>query len=142
MNAGILNAINGALGSSLPSGAINFIARTFGVTNQEQLVLPVSIYLVGFILGPMLCGPLSESFGRRAVLLPTFIIYTCFTLGCALAPDWPTFLVFRWLCGMAASAPMAAVPGLFADIYNEPRSRGRATALFMAVSNRSFPLWP
>ncbi|KAL9620883.1 MAG: hypothetical protein Q9160_004665 [Pyrenula sp. 1 TL-2023] len=29
---------------------------------------------------------------------------------------------------------MAAVPGLFADIYNEPRSRGRATALFMAAT--------
>lgn len=67
-------------------------------------------------------------------MLYTFIVYTAFTLGCALAPNWPLFLVFRLLCGVMASAPIAVVGGLYADIYHDPRTRGRAMAYFMAAT--------
>ncbi len=67
-------------------------------------------------------------------MLYTFIIYTAFTLGCALAPNWPVFLVFRLVCGVMASAPIAVVGGLYADIYHDPRTRGRAMAYFMAAT--------
>lgn len=130
-----MTIVNSTLGSSIPSGAIDFIAEDLGVSVQEQLVLPISVYLIGYVVGPSLCGPLSESFGRRLILLSTFIVYTAFTLGCALAPDWPALLVFRWICGMAASAPIAVVPGQYADIYSDPRARGRAMSALMAVSS-------
>lgn len=132
--AGIMTVTNSTLGSSIPSGAIDFIAKDFDVADEKQLVLPISVYLIGYVVGPSLCGPLSESFGRRVVLLSTFIVFASFTLGCALAPNWPTFLVFHWICGMAASVPIAVVPGKYADIYGDPRARGRAMSSFMAVS--------
>jgi multidrug resistance protein len=126
--------INSTVGSSLPSGAITFIAEYWSITVQEQLVLPISVYLVGYVVGPLICGPLSESYGRRPIMLYTFVVYTAFTLGCALAPNWPTFLVFRLICGMMASAPIAVVGGLYADVYGDPRKRGRAMAYFMAAT--------
>ncbi len=39
--------INSAMGSSLPSNAIPFIAAEWGVTSDQQKVLPMSVYLVG-----------------------------------------------------------------------------------------------
>jgi multidrug resistance protein len=134
MLAGIMTVINSTVGSSLPSGAISFIADYWSVKNQEQLVLPISVFLVGYVVGPLLFGPLSESYGRRPIMLYTFIVYTAFTLGCALAPNWPAFLVFRLICGMMASAPIAVVGGLYADIYQDPRKRGRAMAYFMVAT--------
>ena len=132
--AGILSVINSTLGSSLPSNAITYIAKTFNVTNELQLVLPISTYLIGFIIGPTLCGPISEFHGRRPVMIYSFIGFTSFTLGCALAPNWPTFLVFRMICGLMGAAPIATVGGLYADVYGNPRERGVAMAWFMAAT--------
>ena len=132
--SGIASVINSTFGSSLPSNAINRIAEYFNVTNDQQLVLPISVFLIGYIIGPILCGPLSENFGRKPVMLLSFIGYTAFTLGTALAPNWPVFLVFRWLCGVMASAPIAVIGGLYADIYSHPRQRGVAMAAFMAAT--------
>jgi MFS family permease len=55
-------------------------------------------------------------------------------MGCALAPNWESFLVFRLLCGVSASAPIAIVGGVYADVYAGPVERGLAMAVFMAVS--------
>ncbi|MDI1487744.1 MAG: hypothetical protein OHK93_007016 [Ramalina farinacea] len=113
------------------SGAINFLGPFFHVTNEQQLVLPISLFLVGYVLGPLFFGPLSESYGRRIIMLSTFVVFTIFTMACALAPNWPTFLVFRLICGINASSPIAVVGGLYADIFGNPVTRGRAMACFM-----------
>lgn len=134
MLAGILTVINSTVGSSLPSGAISFIAEYWSITNEEQLVLPISVFLLGYVVGPLLFGPLSETYGRRPIMLYTFMVYTAFTLACALAPNWPALLVFRLICGTMASAPIAVVGGLYADIFGDPRQRGRAMAYFMAAT--------
>ena len=131
---GIIAVINSTLGSSLPSGAMSYIGPYFHVTDQAQLVLPISLFLVGYVLGPLAFGPLSESFGRRIIMVSSFVFFTIFTMACAVAPNWPAFLVFRLLSGVCASSAIAVVGGLFADVYNDPVTRGRAMAVFMAVS--------
>ncbi len=130
---GIVTVINSTLASALPSGAVQSLASHFGITSQEQLVLPISIYLVGYILGPLVFGPLSETYGRRFILIATFCFYTVFTLACALAPNWPALLVFRFFAGVNAACPVSVIGGLYADIFSDPVTRGRAMALFMAV---------
>lgn len=76
---------------------------------------------------------MSEQFGRRGITTLTFVLFTLWTLACALAPNWPAFLVFRLFVGIFASAPIAVVTGIMADIYPRPEARGRAMAAFMAV---------
>ena len=131
---GIATVVNSTLGSSIPSGAITYIAADFNITSNLKLVLPISIYLVGYVVGPIVCGPLSETFGRRPVMLYSFLVYIVFTLGCALAPTFACLIFFRWICGIMASAPIAVVGGLYADIYPDPRERGSAMAYFMAAT--------
>ena len=63
----------------------------------------------------------------------TFCLYTTFTLACAVAPNWPALLVFRLLVGVNAACPVSVVGGLYADIFSDPVTRGRAMAMFMAV---------
>lgn len=67
-------------------------------------------------------------------MISSFLVFTLFTLACAVAPNWPSFLFFRLICGINASSPIAVVGGMYADIYNDPVTRGRALAIFMAVS--------
>jgi len=83
--------------------------------------------------GPVLWAPLSEQYGRKKLTIATFSMFALFTLACALAPTWISFLIFRLFAGVFASAPIAMVPGIIADIFGDPRARGRAMGLFMAV---------
>jgi len=88
--------------------------------------------MMGYIVGPLFLGPLSEIYGRRPLLLITFGMFVCFTLGTALAPTWYGFLIFRFLAGVTASAPLTVVGGLYADILPSPVWRGRTMAAFSA----------
>lgn len=46
---------NSTLGSSLPSMAIPTMMKQWGVEIQEQKALPISCFLIGYVLGPILC---------------------------------------------------------------------------------------
>jgi hypothetical protein len=43
--------INSTMGSALPSNALPFIASEWGVSSQPQRVLPISIYMAGYVMG-------------------------------------------------------------------------------------------
>ncbi|KAK6958373.1 hypothetical protein Daesc_001172 [Daldinia eschscholtzii] len=131
----ILMNFNVTLGSSLPSGAGDTLNAHFGVTSELQKPLPVAVFLIGYIFGPIIFAPLSESWGRRPVFLVSFGIYTAFTLGCALAPNWPVFLFFRFLLGCGAAAPQTVSGGLFCDIYPDLGPRGLAMTMLGLTSN-------
>ncbi|KAM0149820.1 hypothetical protein ACHAQE_003896 [Botrytis cinerea] len=100
---GMLVVINSTMGSSLPSNAIPFIAPYFHITSESAEILPISMYLLG-----------------------------AFTLGCALTPTWGGLLAFRILAGINASSPISVSGGIYADIYKDPVTRGRAMAVFTA----------
>lgn len=108
----ILLNFNTQLGSSLPTGATETLNAHFGVTSKSQIPLPVAVFMVGYIFGPIIFGPMSETFGRRPTFLLSFAIYTVFIVACALAPSWPVFLFFRFMMGCGASAPQT-VSGTF-----------------------------
>ncbi|KAH6998472.1 major facilitator superfamily transporter [Ilyonectria sp. MPI-CAGE-AT-0026] len=132
--AGFTCTFNGNLGSSMPSGAIDAISEQFGVTNHTHLVLLNSLYMVGYVLGPLLFAPLSEYIGRRPVLIGTFLGYIIFMLACSGAPNYAALLIFRMLCGVNAAAPTSVIGGLYADILDDPSVRGNAIALYMTVT--------
>jgi MFS family permease len=109
------------------------IAAALHINQDAQLVLLTSGYLLGYVFGPLVFGPLSEIYGRRAVLIPTFFAFCLFTLACALSTTWSMLVVFRVITGILASAPITIVGGVYADIYDNPVHRGRAMAAFLAV---------
>ncbi|KAL6237449.1 hypothetical protein BDW75DRAFT_228646 [Aspergillus navahoensis] len=134
--AGTYFAFNSALGSSLTSGAQNAIADDFQVARGDiRVILPSSLYMAGFAIGPLIFGPLSEYLGRKPVLCATFATYMTFTMACAMANSLPALLVFRFFCGLGGSAPNAVLGGLLADIYDDPHQRGVAMScfIFMAI---------
>ncbi|KAM0425294.1 hypothetical protein ACHAPT_009350 [Fusarium lateritium] len=132
--AGLTCSFNGALGTSMPSGALDAISSHFGVYDQVQLTLLNSLNLAGFVVGPLFFGPLSEFIGRRPVMITTFLGYLVFMLACSGAPNYTVLLIFRFLCGLNAAAPMAVIGGLYADVLDDPSERGTAMSLYLAVS--------
>ena len=131
---GMMMVINSTTGSSLPSGTTGVVQKYFHVTSAELLVLPVSIYLIGYILGPLIFAPLSETYGRKIVMIGTFTVFTAFVMATALAPTFAVYVVFRLLAGIGASTPVSVIGGIYADLYSTPRARGFAITAFMACT--------
>ena len=132
ITVGIVAVLNSTISSSLASGVIAQIAADFHVKNQEQFVLPTSIFLVGYVVGPLGWGPVSEAFGRYPILISSFSGYLLWSMATALAPTWATLNVFRLLAGVCASSPISVVGGLFSDVFDDLVTRGRALSIFMA----------
>jgi multidrug resistance protein len=102
--------------------------KEFGFS-QEVAVLTISLFVAGYCVGPLLWGPLSESYGRRPLFIGTFLVYTGFQVGCALSKNTASILVFRFLGGTFAAAPLTNSGALIADIWDGDH-RGQAMSLF------------
>ncbi|KAF7155444.1 hypothetical protein CNMCM5623_007515 [Aspergillus felis] len=105
------------------------LANEFHLTNSTIEAFTVSIYVLGFALGPLLLAPLSELYGRLIIYHVCNLFYFAFTAGCAFSTDVAMFLVFRFICGCAASGPMSMGGGTVADVTSQ-EERGKAMALF------------
>lgn len=134
MVAGFTCTFNCNLASSLPSGGLVAISSHFSVSNRSLLVLLNSLYMLGYVLGPLLWGPLSEYKGRRPVLMSTFAGYLIFLLASSIAPDFASLLIFRTLGGICASAPTAVIGGLYADVLDNPTHRGIAMSFYLSIT--------
>ncbi|MCJ1391745.1 hypothetical protein MMC18_004610 [Xylographa bjoerkii] len=98
----------------------------FDITDSVIAALTVSIYVLGFALGPLSISPMSEIYGRLIVYHLCNAAYIVFTIGCALSTNTAMFLVFRFICGCVS--PMAIRGRTIADLH-PPEERGKAMAL-------------
>ncbi|QRV75562.1 major facilitator superfamily transporter [Ceratobasidium sp. AG-Ba] len=114
--------------SSSYSGGIQYMMDDLHM-GQYVAILGISLYVVGFGLGPLLWGPLSEMYGRRLIFFVSFLPFVFFHIGGALAHNVETLLITRFLAGSFGSSPLTNAGGTIADMFNA-RERGLANALF------------
>lgn len=74
------------------------IARDFSLTPLE-VQQTMSAYLMTFAVMMLFHGTLSDSFGRRPVILANLALFVVATAGCALAQDFAQLLASRALQG-------------------------------------------
>ncbi|KAL3954034.1 multidrug resistant protein [Purpureocillium lilacinum] len=120
-----------ALASSVVTADIPGVSREFGVSEEVSL-LSISLFVVGFGVGPMAFAPLSEILGRRIIYGSTLLIAVIFIVPCAVAKNIGTLLVCRAIDGIAFSAPMTLVGGTLADLWRN-EERGVPMAAFSAA---------
>ncbi|PLW56143.1 hypothetical protein PCANC_04660, partial [Puccinia coronata f. sp. avenae] len=123
-------AFNVALASSAPSSAFAAITHEFDVSD-EMATCVTSIFLCGYIAGPLLWGPLSELIGRQPVVLGTFAAFILFQLGAALRISFPALLASRALTGFFGSGSLCNSGAVIADVWD---SVHRAHALSWQVT--------
>ncbi|KAI9434586.1 MFS polyamine transporter [Lactarius indigo] len=118
--------------SSAPSSSTATIADEFHV-GKEAGNLVLTVYLIGFAVGPSVWGPGSELVGRRPISISTLALYILFNIGQVRANNMTTLLVTRFLCGFFAAAPLTNGIGVIADIW-DPMNRGIAMMVFTVAA--------
>ena len=100
--------------------------------SQEVGTLGVSLFVLGFALGPLLWAPFSELFGRQIVFFLTTLAMVAFNAGAAGAPNIQGLLVLRFLAAAFGSSPLTNAGGTLADLFNATE-RGLALSIFSAA---------
>jgi hypothetical protein len=93
--------------SSMVAPALSSMAKDFGVTNEVQIQLMLSIFILAYAIGPLFLGPLSELYGRVPVLQLANMVYLIFNAACGGAKNSGMMIGFRFLAGLGGSAPLA-----------------------------------
>jgi len=86
-------------------------------TTESLMQLTLSLNFLGFCLGALVYGPLSDAFGRRSVLLMGCSIYVLGGIGCAVMNSIEVLLFSRFVQGLGASSGCVILYAMIADIY-------------------------
>ncbi|KAI1269284.1 MFS general substrate transporter [Xylariaceae sp. FL1019] len=96
-------------------------------TETIVVTLGISLFLLGFSVGPPLWGPMSERFGRKWPMTVGMFLFTLFTIAVAVGKNLETLLVARFFQGAFGAAPLSLAAGGVVDIWS-PAVRGIAIA--------------
>jgi DHA1 family bicyclomycin/chloramphenicol resistance-like MFS transporter len=103
--------------------ALPTIARALGATmNAAQMTL--AALAISFGTGQLVCGPLSDRFGRRPMLLLGLAVYTLASVLSAVAPDIAWLIGWRAVQGIGMAAVVTAGRSIIRDLY-EPLDGAR-----------------
>lgn len=126
--------------SSAFSGTIREFYIAFGAST-ELITAGISLFVLGFALGPLLWAPLSEIYGRQVIFFITFCGFTAFNAGCAGANSIGTLLVLRFFAGSFGSSPFTNAGGVIADVF-PAAERGLAMGIFALAPSMGPTLGP
>jgi len=115
----VLLALLGMLGpfsidTYLP--AFSGIARSLGATPAE-MQQTLSAYLFGFAFMNLFHGALSDSLGRRPVVLWGIAVFTLASAGCAMSQSIGQLVFFRALQGLSTGAGIVVSRAVIRDMF-------------------------
>lgn len=117
------------LASSFFAPGVPQVLKTFNVTSDLMSAFVVSVYILGFAVGPLFIAPLSELYGRMPLYNITNAFFVIFNIGCALSNSMGMLIAFRFLAGCAGAAPLTLGGGTVADLF-PPEQRAGAMAIW------------
>lgn len=126
----ILCILLAALDQTVVIPALPAIASDFGA--YEQLSWVIAAYLITSTISTPIYGKLSDTYGRRRLLLVAISIFIATSILCALAQSLPQLIWFRALQGLGGGGLMALAQAAIADGV-PPRERGRYQGYLSAV---------
>ncbi len=97
--------------------AFPLLARELAV-DEVAVQQTISVYLLFYGLMSVAHGPLSDAYGRKRVILVGLALFAAASVGCALATDLPTLLLFRALQGISAGVGMIVGRAVIRDLYH------------------------
>ncbi len=109
-------------------------------TPTADIALSISLFTLVFSISQLVAGPLSDKWGRKEVLLGCITLSILGAIGCALASDYLTFLLFRTVQAMGCGFFVLG-HALVEDLFEE-QDRARVRLYYMTLSGSFVALSP
>lgn len=117
--------------------ALGIISSDIHLTQANQAQYIISALFLGMALGQLVCGPLSDATGRKAVLYGGISLFLAGSVLCFVAQDLNTMLIGRFIQGLGVSGPYVSAISIVRDKY-----AGRQMAKIMSLVMLIFIMVP
>lgn len=94
------------------------IAMDFNVSDG-MIQLTLSAYIIGFAVGQLFYGPMTDSLGRKPVIIGGVLVFAVAAAGCALAQTAEQLILLRSIHGLAAASASVVISALMRDLFNK-----------------------
>src|SRR3954463_12396900 len=118
---GALMVALGAISMALYTPAMPALVEAFHTT-PATVKMTLTVYFGGFAFAQLVCGPLSDAYGRRPVALGFFSIYLLGSVIAAISPAIEWLVVGRLLQGIGVAAGIAISRAIVRDQFTGQRS--------------------
>ena len=107
-----------------------------------QMQQTLSAYLMAFAFMALFHGAISDSFGRRPVVLWGMAVFTLASAGCALSQTIGQLVFFRALQGLSTGAGVVIARAVIRDMYEPERAQKvmSQVTLFFGIAPAIAPL--
>ena len=123
----------GPISTDLYLPSLPAIGRALGA-DQGQVQLTLSIFLAGFAFSQLACGPLSDRFGRRPVILGGLVLYLFASLACAAATTIEMLILARFCQAVGACVGPVLGRAAVRDIYGRERAARMLSYMGMVMA--------
>lgn len=116
--------ILGAIGALTPLAidmylpAMPSIAKELGV-DPGSVQITLTTYTAGFAIGQLLHGPLSDSYGRKPVLIIGILFFAIGSIVCATTSDIESLKYVRAAQGFAGASAAVVIQALVRDMFEK-----------------------
>jgi DHA1 family bicyclomycin/chloramphenicol resistance-like MFS transporter len=114
--ASLMSVVALAIDALLP--ALDIIGITIGTTEVVDNQLLITMIFLGLGFGPLVFGPLSDSFGRKPVVYMGFALFIAASFICVNATSLEVMVIGRILQGIGLSAPRTMSIAIIRDMYS------------------------
>jgi MFS transporter, DHA1 family, multidrug resistance protein len=118
---GALLVAIGPVSMALFTPAMPELVNAFGTT-EAAVKMTLSMYFAGFAIAQLICGPLSDGFGRKPVTAVFIAIYLVASVMALLSPTIEWLVVARFIQGVGAAVGVAISRAIVRDLFTHERS--------------------
>lgn len=94
-------------------------------------VWPVTAWNTGAALAPMVVLPIMEDSGTRPGYLITYVIFVLFVIPQAIARNFATFIICRFIAGCCGGVLQDAMDGIIADVWEKATERSLQVSCYV-----------
>ncbi|AMR01287.1 MFS transporter [Bacillus thuringiensis] len=126
-----MSALLGSFAQNIYTPILPIIQGSF---HTSLYLVNVTVSLFTFVLAIMqlIYGPLIDTRGRKSVLIPSLIISTIGSIGCAFSANIYVFLFFRAVQAIGIAAIPVVAATIIGDLF-EGKERGEAMSLYQML---------
>ncbi len=126
-----------ALAIDIMLPALPIIAHDYALTPPESAQQALTIFFLGFGLGQLFVGPLSDRWGRKPILFWGTLIYIVSALAAIFSDNFDQLMICRFFQGVGAAAPRVMAVAIIRDCHT-----GRMLGRVMSLSIMTFLFIP
>jgi DHA1 family bicyclomycin/chloramphenicol resistance-like MFS transporter len=110
--------------------ALPFMGEALAVTAENERQYIISVYMMGYGIGEIFFGPVSDRLGRRGPLLAGIGIYIVAAIAAVFSPSFAIVLALRFVQGLGAASTRVIATSIVRDRYV---GRGMAEVMSMVI---------